>query len=331
MSVKKTSVKNTQQLPEKKVARTPTMSNSNPLTRFKTKSGKPITIGTGVGTKWQWLKKAGDEPFCQPLIDQVELSIKCGFNHIDTADCYTTAPDAGKAIENSGVKREDLFITSKYSPIIVKDLKPAATLTEGFNRILSQLNTDYLDLFLIHSPFFAPEYGYTIESIWEELISLKKAGKVRHIGVSNYRVSDIERSMKVSPSEDYYPVVNQVEFHPFLQEQSAGIMEFCEKHNILVEGYKTLSPITIFADEEMNAYLEELSQKYNKTSSQILLKYDLQKGVLPITTSSNEQRIKDSLNLDFTLDSNEIATIDKIGSKEKKRVMFSELDDPNYQ
>lgn len=185
---------------------------------------------------------------------------------------------------------------------------------------------------MIHSPFFHPDYGYTIESIWEELISLKKAGKVRYIGVSNYRVSDIEKCIKVSPSEDYYPVVNQIEFHPFLQEQSEGIYDFCKKHNILIEGYKTLSPLTIFSDEELNAYLAKLSDKYSKTASQILLKYDLQKGVLPITTSSNEQRIKDSLNLnDFVLEDSEVESIDNIGSKQKKRAMFPEFDNPEYQ
>lgn len=296
----------------------------DPLNRFTTKSGKPITIGTGTGTKWQWTKKLSEleNGLCQQVVDQVLLSMKCGFNHLDTADIYTTAPELGEAVIKSGAKREDVWIASKYAPVVIKGLRAPDTITIAFEKALADLKTDYIDLFLIHSPHFVDDFGYTIESIWEELIELKKTGKIRYIGVSNYSSDQIDRSIKVSPSEEFYPVVNQIEFHPNLQAQTDNILNYCKEHNILVQGYNPLASLFKFKDEKLADFIQQLAEKYGKTNAQILLKWSVQMGVMPITTSSNEERIKQSLTLDFELTSEEVSTICEIGDQNIQRCFF---------
>lgn len=301
--------------------------------QLKTKSGIPITIATGSGTKWQWLKKGRPEheqdSLDQNLVSQLKLAIKLGYNHLDTAFFYTTQPEVGAAVKESGVKREDLYITSKYTagPFNANDA------AHDIDIILKELQTDYLDLYLIHHPFFTEENPFTVESTWKQLIEAKKAGKVRDIGVSNFGIEDLETTFKVAEGNtDYYPVVNQIEFHAYLQSQTPEILEFSKKHNILVEGYGPLSPLFRIkkdgkelerSEHPLPAFLDQLAKKYSKTDAQILLRYTLQKGVLPVTTSSNEQRIKETLDIvNFEISAEDEAEIDTIGSTFKYRAFF---------
>lgn len=159
---------------------------------------------------------------------------------------------------------------------------------------------------------------------------------MREIGVSNFRVGDLERIFNI-PDVKYTPVVNQIEFHPYLQDQSPGILDFSQKHNILVEAYGPLTPIFRIKDAETGEVktdhpvapvLENLALKYNKTPAQILLRYTLQRGVLPITTSSNKERQKQSIEVyEFELDQEDVEEISKKGSEYFHRGSFVGLFD----
>lgn len=297
----------------------------NIMKQFLTKSGKPITIGTGTGTKWQWAKKATDDKYFQPVIDQLKLSIKCGYNHIDTADTYTTCPEVGKAIKESGVAREDIWITTKYAAFTIQGRRAPETITLAFNQMLEELETDYVDAFLIHSPFIDEDYDYTLTTLWQELLELYNTGKIRYIGGSNFSANHLK--LVSSLHETVKPVMNQIEFHPNLQNQSKNIVQFCKDNDILVEGYNPLCSLFKFKDENLSNYIGELVKKYGKTDSQIILKWVLQMGVLPVTTSSNEDRIKQSLTLDFDLTEEEMKEICDIGAKNKQRFFFLDFDE----
>ncbi|CAH2351518.1 NADPH-dependent alpha-keto amide reductase [[Candida] railenensis] len=302
---------------------------------FKTKSGIPITIGTGSGSIWKDRKRANPEnkEIPKEIISTIESSLLAGFNHIDSSEAYNTYDEVRQAIESSGKKREDLWLTTKYVGGSSRWEAPSKGPRDALEIALKALNTDYIDLYLIHHPFLDPvhSYGYTIEKTWAELVSLKDSGKVREIGVSNFRVQDLERIFNI-PDVKYAPVVNQIEFHPYLQDQSPGILDFSQKHNILVEAYGPLTPIfrikdtdsgELKTDHPLVPVLEKLSSKYGKTPAQILLRYTLQRGVLPITTSSNKERQKQSIEVyEFELDTDDVEEITKKGSEYFHRGSF---------
>lgn len=300
-----------------------------------TKSGIPVTFGTGTGTKWQWLKKGrGDEhegTIDQKLVDLILLAIDAGFNHIDTAEFYTTQPEVGAALKQSGKNREDLFVTTKYSPGHAKFAALSHGPKDFFKKALVDLGTSYIDLVMIHHPFFTADspnsFGYSLGSAWKELVELKKEGVIRYLGVSNYAVKHLEETFAaVDHNPEYYPIVNQIEFHPYLQNQSDGIREFAAKHNILIEAYGPLTPLFRLkkkganGEEELISHplqqlLPELGSKYSKTDAQILLRYTYQKGILPVTTSSQRQRLTEALDVvNFDLEQSDIDEIDKVGA-----------------
>ncbi|KAK6454769.1 Aldo/keto reductase [Scheffersomyces xylosifermentans] len=305
---------------------------------FTTKSGIPITIGTGTGTKWQWLKKGRPEDqkdtLVTELVDQLLLALQNGYNHIDTAEVYTTHPEVAEAVKKSGIPREDLFITTKYSPGFRTFQALSKGPTDFIDTALKELQTDYVDLFLIHSPFFdeAVSRGQTLESSWAEVIEAKKAGKVREIGVSNYAKPHLEKIFKVAGSTEFYPKVNQIEFHPYLQNQSKDIVKFAQENDILIEAYGPLTPLFRIKkdgkdveDHPLKPLLQELSEKYGKTDAQILLRYTLQKGILPITTSTKVERIKQSLEVyEFEITAEDVAKIDEVGASYPFRQFFDQ-------
>ena len=305
--------------------------------RFCTKSGRPLLIGTGTGTKWQHLKKskAEKDALTKEIVDQLVLALNSGFYHIDTAEIYTTHSEVGAAVKQSGFKREDLFITSKYFSGSSRYPAMSSSPTEAVDKALSELGTSYLDLYLIHTPFFdeLTSHGYNSVKAYKELMKSKEEGKIRYLGVSNYAIQHLEEIMKAVEPKDY-PLVNQIEFHPYLQNQSKGIVEFCQQHGILVEAYGPLTPLFRIqagpdgtSSDPLKEVLPKLSDKYKKTQAQILLRYTVEKDILPITTSSNAQRIKESLAIyEFSIKPEDVSLIDNVGSTFKFRSFFKEYD-----
>lgn len=312
----------------------PTFENVQLKPSLTTKSGDPLNIGTGTGTKWKDLKRQ-DESNSEAIVDAVKLALDLGFNHIDTAEAYTTHPEVALGIKKSGKKRESLFLTTKFNPKGNNFFVKKATGPGHFvDLALEELETDYIDLVLLHHPFFVDDDDYTLETAWLELIRAKQAGKVRYIGASNFAIEHLKRVIKISESDtdgkDFNPVVNQIEFHPYLQNQSPDIIKFSQDNNILVEAYGPLTPLLRIQkdgvgskDHPLATYLPELSEKYDKTPAQILLRYTLQKGILPVTTSSQPDRIKQSLQIyDFSIDESDTKKIDALGETFPYRAFF---------
>ncbi|QLL33967.1 hypothetical protein HG536_0F02920 [Torulaspora globosa] len=266
-------------------------------------NGNKIPAVGIIGTGTAWFKKQGQEEVISPeLIEQIKYALSLpGVIHIDAAECYNTYVEVGKALEQSNRPRDQIFITDKFSP----QANDGRTVSESFERGLARMGVDYVDLYLIHCPFISRQ-GYSLEDAWSELEALYESGKAKNIGVSNFRVSDLQRILK---SGKVKPQVNQIEFHAFLQNQTPGIFQFCQQQQIQLEAYSPLAPLQRKSDELKTAagapfyhYLEQLASKYNKSEALILLRWVTKRHVIPVTTSSKPARVKDAQENLFTFD-----------------------------
>lgn len=227
-------------------------------------------------------------------------ALETGYRHIDTAAVYRNEKGIGEAVKESGIPREEIFITSK---LWNSDQAYENTLT-AFDQSLNRLQTDYLDLYLIHWP--VP--GKYKES-WKALESLCRNGKAKSIGVSNFMQHHLEDLMLDSES---IPTVNQVEFHPHLVQPN--LLNFCQDNNIQLEAW---SPVMKGKVSEIPLF-KELGNKYKKTPAQIVLRWDLQKGVVTIPKSVHKNRIEENADIfDFELSSQDIQRIDALDKNER--------------
>lgn len=245
------------------------------------------TLYNGVKMPWFGLGvfKVEEGP---ELVNAVKFAIKHGYRSIDTAAIYGNEEGVGQAIREAiteyGIKREELFITSK---VWNSDLGYETTL-KAYETSLAKLGLDYLDLFLIHWPV---EGKY--KDAWRALETLYQAGRVKAIGVSNFQVHHLEDVMK---DAEIKPMVNQVEYHPMLTQ--AEVKAFCDNNEIQFEAWSPLMQGQLFD----NPLLKNLANKYNKTAAQIILRWDLQNGVVTIPKSTKELRIIENSSLfDFEL------------------------------
>ncbi len=220
-------------------------------------------FGLGV-----YLSKDGNE-----VIHAVKDALNHGYRHIDTASIYDNEEGVGQGIRESEVDRKDVFLVSK---VWNNDQGYDATL-RAFDASLKRLGTDYLDLYLIHWP-----KGELSKDTWKALERLYKEKRVRSIGVSNFLKHHLEDLL---PSVEIVPMVNQMEFHPYLVQQE--LLDFCNANNIQYEAWSPLMQGHIFDLEVM----KEMAHRYNKTIAQIVLRWDLQKGVVTIPKSSKKERI----------------------------------------
>ena len=226
-----------------------------------------------------------------------------GYRHIDTAAAYNSEGGIGKALKESGIKREEIFITSK--------LRNAchgykSTLSE-FQKTLDQLGTDYLDLYLIHWPN-PVQYRTTWEKsnaeTWRAFEELYEAGKIRAIGLSNFMPHHIEALKKTAKIA---PMVNQLKLCPGITQPE--IVEYCHKNNIVVEAYSPFGTGTIFANETM----QKLAEKYNKTVGQICLRWCYQNGFVFLPKSANPIRIKQNTEIfDFELSAQDMEIVSNL-------------------
>ncbi|KAK6456170.1 aldose reductase [Scheffersomyces xylosifermentans] len=290
---------------------------------FKLANGNTIpAVGYGTGTKWY---KTSNDELDNTLVDTLVKAIKLGFNHIDGAEVYHTDFEIGKAIEKSGVARKDIFITNKYWPggnSLEKNNGPNPY--ESLKASLKRLNLDYVDLYLIHTPYITKEsHGFDIVEAWKYLEQLQDEGLAKNIGVSNFAVADLQKILDSNPK--HKPVVNQIEFSAYLQNQTPEIVEFSSKNGILIEAYGPSGPLTKGKGGPLDPVLEKLAKKYNKSEGQILLRWVLQRGVLPVTTSNKEERIKSFLDIfDFELDASDFKEISEVGKTHTVRQFFTE-------
>ncbi|CCF56419.1 hypothetical protein KAFR_0B01200 [Kazachstania africana CBS 2517] len=277
----------------------------------------------GTGTAWYKTEET-PETFSQELVDQIKYALTLpGIVHIDAAEVYRTYPEVGKALrESHNVKpRDEIFITDKYSTQLKISENPMVGLTNG----LKKLGLDYVDLYLLHSPFISKEKnGFTMEEAWKYMEDLYKAGKVKNIGVSNFSMADLQRILK---SCEVKPQVNQIEFNAFLQNQTPGIVNFCRENDIQVVAYTPLGPLQRksknFEQENFHKFVKQLAEKYDKSEAQILLRWVSKRGIIPVTTSSKEKRIKDAQYLfTFDLTDSEVEKITQLGLKHEPQRMY---------
>ncbi|CCE85423.1 Piso0_005019 [Millerozyma farinosa CBS 7064] len=290
------------------------------MNKYTTKSGRPLTLGLGTGSRWKDYKREKHLAFSTELVDLLKNAVEAGVRHIDTAHVYNTQTEVGIAIKESGIPREDFWITTKYTP---SRSGPNRRPLEVIDEILTELQTDYLDLLLIHHPFVDKnaDTSISLEEMWREFNQMKAQGRVREIGVSNFGVVDLKR---LSSAEfTFKPAFNQIEFHPSLQNQTPGVVKFSQDNGILVEAYGSLTPLS-FGKGQLLEYLENLASQLNRTKAQILLRYTLQKGILPITTTKNSERIKQNFEIyDFKLEDSQFERIDELGALQEHREYFT--------
>ncbi|KAM7203895.1 NAD/NADP-dependent indole-3-acetaldehyde reductase [Rhypophila sp. PSN 637] len=182
------------------------------------------------GTSTAWFKEPGDTTFSRDLVDLLKAAIEKGFHHLDCAEMYGTEEEVGIVIKESGVHREKLFITNKVSHGI--DDVPAA-----MEQSLEKLQTDYFDLYLIHTPFFAKSEE-DFQRAWKSMEELKISGKARFIGVPNYLRPHLEATLKGATIP---PTLNQIEYHAYLQ-RGDDFLGWMRKNGIQVGSFKGLTP-----------------------------------------------------------------------------------------
>lgn len=247
----------------------------------------------GFGT---WQSKDGDEAY-----NAVKAALEAGYRHIDTAAAYGNEESVGKAIKDSGIDRKELFITSK---LWNRD-HGYESAKKALDTSLAKLGTDYLDLYLIHWPNpvqFRDEWQQRNADTWRAMEEALDAGKVRAIGVSNFRAHHLDELLKTAKVT---PAVNQIFLNPSDTEDE--VVAYNKEHGILSEAYSPLGTGKIFTIPE----LKDIAAKYNKSVAQVVLRWSLQHGFLPLPKSVHADRIKQNTEIfDFELSDDDIKKID---------------------
>ncbi|CAF3977131.1 unnamed protein product [Adineta steineri] len=243
---------------------------SQTVTLSTSKTVIPV-IGYGTGTKWRPRSDDNSKSINKDLVESIHEALSLGYRHLDAAELYGTETSIGEALRTQSIPRNEIFITSKVFESI-------ENIEQACLDVLSRLGIDYLDLWLIHLPFF-DRNKISLEQAWKQMEKLVESGKVKAIGVSNFQKQHLEELFALNPK--IKPAVNQIEFNPYLYKASKDLIEY--------------------------------SKKYSRTPSQILLKWNLIKGDVVVTTSSKRERLEDFLKVldeDFELNDEDIKAID---------------------
>ncbi|WP_314588707.1 aldo/keto reductase [Paenibacillus terrigena] len=259
-----------------------------------------VKLNNGVEMPWLGLGvwKAADG---QEVSNAVKSAIECGYRSIDTAAVYQNESGVGQGIKDSGIAREELFVTTK---VWNSDQGYESTL-QAFEESRKKLSLDYLDLYLIHWPVKEKKYIDT----WRALEKLYNDGLVRAIGVSNFHIHHLKDIFEVS---GIVPVVNQVEYHPLLAQRE--LHAFCNNHNIVLEAWSPLMQGKLLDDPT----LTEIAAKYGKSVSQVILRWDLQNGVITIPKSVTPERIAQNGDIfDFELSAEDMERIQTMNKEQR--------------
>ncbi|QPI45399.1 aldo/keto reductase [Weissella paramesenteroides] len=261
---------------------------------FTLANGVEIPV-VGFGT---WQTPDGDVAY-QSVLD----ALKAGYRHIDTAAAYGNEASVGRAIKDSGIPREELFITSK----LWNDSHSYEAAKIALDKSLKLLGLDYLDLYLIHWPnplINRRNWDKANAEAWRYMEDAYTEGKIRAIGISNFQIEHVKALLKTATIR---PMVNQLFINPSDLEQD--IVAFNEAHDILTEAYSPLGTGSLLAVPEIN----DIAEKYGKSAAQVLIRWSLQHGFLPLPKSTHAERISQNADVfDFELTDAEIAALDQL-------------------
>lgn len=249
----------------------------------------------GFGT---WQIKPGDETY-----NAVSLALKHGYRHIDTAEGYRNEKSVGEAVRDSGIPRNEIFVTSKLESHI-KDYEGAL---RAFDETLEALGFDYLDLFIIHAPWPWSEMGKDCKEgnveAYKAMEEIYQSGRVKAIGVSNFSPEDIEN---ILTNCKIVPAVNQIGY--FIGLDQSKTISYCKEKGIFIEAYSPLG-IGYLLD---NPIINEVAKKYKVSPAQICIRYLLQKGTAPLPKSIHESRLIQNTEVDFDIWAEDMALLDTI-------------------
>jgi diketogulonate reductase-like aldo/keto reductase len=238
-------------------------------------------LGLGV---WQ----VPDGPECE---NAVRWALELGYRHIDTAQAYGNEESVGRALRDSGVPREEVFITTKFYPAR-EDAEAEA------ERSLERLGVDQLDLYIIHWPQGGPTWA------WPGMERARERGYARSIGVSNFNVSELEELLSVAETP---PVVDQVQFSPFKYRRK--LLQACEERNVALEAYSPLGTGRHLSDERVR----RIAERAGRTPAQLLLRWCVQRELVVIPKSTHRDRIQENAKVfDFTLSGEDMAALDAL-------------------
>jgi diketogulonate reductase-like aldo/keto reductase len=236
-------------------------------------------LGLGV-----WQVRDGRE--CE---DAVRWALEAGYRHVDTAQAYGNEQSVGRALRDSGLAREEVFITTKFHP---SRRDPEAEV----QRSLDRLGIDSVDLYIIHWPQGGPTWA------WEGMQRARERGYARSIGVSNFGASDLDAVLGVA---DVPPVIDQVQFSPF--EFRRGLLEACDRHGVALEAYSPLGTGRHLRDRQV----ARIAERLGRTPAQVLIRWSLQRGVVVLPKSTHRERIEQNAQVfDFELSAEDVAALD---------------------
>lgn len=249
------------------------------------------SIGLGV-----FRTKEGEE-----TVNAVKWALQAGYKHIDTAMIYNNEKSVGKGIKESGINREDIFVTTK----IWNDDIRAKRVKKAFNESLERLDLDYIDLCLIHWP------AKGFEDAWTELEDLYLEGKIRAIGVSNFHIHHFE---ELETTQRILPMVNQIESNPMMSNRE--LISFCQHNGIVVEAYSPFGGTGSKLFE--NPTLIEIANKHNKTVANVVIRWCLQRGLVVLPKSVHKKYIESNIDsFDFDLSKDEMKIIDSLNTNSR--------------
>ncbi len=233
----------------------------------------------------------------------ITCALKNGYRHIDTASNYGNEPSVGRAVNDCGINRSEIFVTSK----LPAEIKTYQETFESFDKTINNLGLNYLDLYLIHAPWPWNRKGYDYSKgnidVWKAMEEIYNSGRCRAIGVSNFEISDLNAIINTC---NIKPMVNQISY--FIGKTQNELTLFCRQNNILIEGYSPLATGAIIANKSIAA----MAVKYNTSLPQICIRYLLQKDIVPLPKSTNPEHIKQNLDVGFDITASDMDYLDRL-------------------
>jgi len=237
----------------------------------------------------------------QSQVEMILTALKMGYRHIDTAQMYLNEESVGEAIRQSGIKRSEIFVTTKQKDYFNGD---KTAIRAGIIASLNRLGLDYVDLLLIHWPHHQPQY---IKTTWEVFEELYQEGKLKAIGVSNFKIHHL---IDIATYAKVMPMVNQVEVHPGLQQEP--LRKYCASIGVYLTAYGPFMKSRIFG-EHYQPELQRIGDKHQASIAQVVLAWGMKRDIIMIPKSANENRLKENLDsINVVLDDQDMLDIQNL-------------------